>query len=63
MEADKMLLSLDELDAEVALELPERRLLQVCNSNSGICVGVQVTNVHVCANVAVLNHSPLTCNA
>ena len=62
---DKALVTFEELDSELALQLPERRLLQ-CNNATGICVNVgpttvNITNNHVCVQVNVLARG--TCTA
>jgi hypothetical protein len=50
---DKALVTFEELDSELALELPERQLLQ-CNNANGICVNVDVRNNNVCAAIGVI---------
>ena len=54
---EKTLLTFEEIESEMALELPERRLLQ-CNGNSGICANVgpiTITNNTVKVCVVVRN--------
>ena len=55
MQIDKALVTFDELDSELALELPERRLLQ-CNNNRGlVCISIGNVCVGVAAQVLASN--------
>jgi hypothetical protein len=52
---EKELVTFEELDSELALELPERRLLQ-CNNNQGlICISIGNVCVGVTAQVLASN--------
>ena len=57
---DKELFTFDELDSELALELPERKLLQ-CNNNQGL-VCVSINNLCIGVNAAVLARNPVLAN-
>ena len=74
MVLEKITLSLDELEAQYAAELPEREMLGlitiiITNLLNNLSVNVQVKNVNVavqvCAVINVLNQNigtNLTCN-
>jgi hypothetical protein len=67
----KTLLPIEEIDAQSALELPDRHLLSHCTGVVNVCVGsVTISNVlnnntvTVNANVCgVLSGAPITCTA
>jgi hypothetical protein len=58
---DKELFTFDELDSELALELPERKLLQ-CNNNQGL-ICISIGNVCVGVSAQVLASNPVLRNA
>jgi len=67
MVAEKKMLSLDELDSQVAIELPDRDLMLVTivitNVLNNLTVDVDVRNVQVAAQVcaALLSTGVFTC--
>ncbi len=63
MAAEKKMLSLDELESQAAVELPDRELMATVNIGGGLInvqtgninVDVDVVNNTICVNVAAIN--------